>query len=245
MVPDPSLWDEGGGPNPGMEDAKAYGVKEPELAQQVAAFIDALDVGFAYAEWIAEGYNYEEVANPNVDGLPVTTMPSDALVPNTVYVISGTADIPEGDWTNVAIKADKIVLKPLSSLTNAILIADSEITLDGNIDNAVLASRDLIKIGSNQVIGGTACDPNGISVAMYALGEFTIGSTNQISNTQLITGYADKIFNLQSNNTYQGVAMQSMGDIALGSNNTYSGCPPGDSEGPEGEISSLVVRLVD
>ncbi len=245
MVPDPSLWDEGGGPNPGMEDAKAYGVKEPELAQQVAAFIDAVDVGFASAEWIAEGYNYEEVANPNVDGFPVTTMPTDALEPNTVYEISGTADIPEGDWTNVAIKADKIVLKPLSSLTNAILMAANEIALDGNVYDSVLASGNLIKIGSNQVIGGTACDAAGITVVMYAQGEFTIGSTNQISNTQLVTGYAEKIFNLQSNNTYKGVNIESMGDIALGSNNTYSGCPPGDSMGPQGEISGLVVRLVD
>ncbi len=248
MTPLPSGWDEGGGPNPGMEDAKSYGTKVPKLAEQVGDFIDAVDDGFASVNWDAEGFNYEEFANPITGGYSVETLdalPADALEPNTVYEISGTADIPEGDWTNVAIKADKIVLKPLSSLTNAILIADSEITLDGNIDNAVLASRDLIKIGSNQVIGGTACDPNGISVAMYAQGEFTIGSTNQLSNTQLVTGYADKIFNLQSNNTYLGVAIQSMGDIALGSNNTYSGCPPGSTEGPEGEISSIVVRLVD
>ncbi len=245
MVPDSSLWDEGGGPNPGMEDAKSYGTKVPKLAEQVGDFIDAVDNGFASGSWAAEGFNYDEVANPNVDGLPETTMPSDALVPYTIYEISGTATIPEGDWQNVAIKADIITLKPLSSLTNAILMAANEIALDGNVYDSVLASGNLIKIGSNQVIGGTECDAAGITVVMYAQGEFSIGSTNQISNTQLVTGYAEKIFNLQSNNTYKGVNIESMGDIALGSNNTYSGCPPGDSMGPQGEISGLIVRLVD
>ena len=36
-----------------------------------------------------------------------------------------------------------------------------------------------------------------------------------------------------------------MGNINLGSNNSFAGCPPGAGKGPLGNIAGLYVRLVD
>ncbi len=245
MTPDPSGWDEGGGPNPGFDDAKQYGDQDPKLAEGVANFIDAVEAGFPFASWNEPGYDYEEFADPNIGNTPEYTMPSDALAPGTIYDIAGTADIPKGDWQDVAIIADTIKLPSDASLTNAILMAETEIVIDGDVNNAILASRDLMKLGSNITVGGNACDPAGISVAIYSLGKFTIQSNTQVRNTHLITGYDIEEFDLQSNNTYEGVTIQAMGNINLGSNNSFAGCPPGAGKGPLGNIAGLYVRLVD
>ncbi len=245
MTPPPPNWDEQGGSNPGFDDAKVEGNQDPLLAEGVANYIDAVEAGFPFASWKKPGYEYEEFADPNIGNSPETTLPSDALVPYTIYDIAGTADIPKGDWDHVAIKADVIVLPSDASLTNAILMAETEIVIDGNVDNAVLASRDLMKLGSNITVGGAACDPNGISVAIYSQGKFTIQSNSTIKNTHLITGYDVEEFDLQSNNTYEGVTIQALGNVNLGSNNSFSGCPAGSGEGPLGLIKGLYVRLVD
>ncbi len=42
-----------------------------------------------------------------------------------------------------------------------------------------------------------------------------------------------------------GVMIQAMGNVNLGSNNSFSGCPAGSGEGPMGLIDGLYVRLVD
>ncbi len=126
-------------------------------------------------------------------------------------------------------------------------MAETEIDIGSNftIDHAVLASRGLLKLGSDGTLGSVPCDPNGISAAVYSLGKFTIQSNTTVRNAQLITGYDLEEFDLQSNNIYEGVTIQAMGNVNLGSNNSFSGCPPGTGGGPTGNISGLYVRLVD
>ena len=102
-----------------------------------------------------------------------------------------------------------------------------------------------MKLGSNIDVGGVACDPQGISVALYSLGKFTIGSNDTIRNTYLVTGYDVEPLDLQSHNSYTGVTIQSLGNINLGSNNIFAACPAGTGEGPLGTIAGQVVRLVN
>ncbi len=247
MTPPPPNWDEQGGPNPGFDDAKQVGNQdEPLLAEHVGNFIDAVADGFPFASWNAPGFDYEAFVDPVIGNGTQNSLPA-TLEPYTIYDISGTADIPEGDWDHVAIKADIITTTGTTSMNHVILMAETEISIasDFTIDHAVLASRDLLKLGSNGTLGGAACDPNGISVAVYSIGKFTVQSDTTIRNTQLITGYDLEEFDLQSNNTYEGVTIQAMGNVNLGSNNSFSGCPPGTGEGPTGNISGLYVRLVD
>ena len=102
-----------------------------------------------------------------------------------------------------------------------------------------------MKIGSKVRLGGppgTACDP--ISAAVFSLGKFTIQSDTTFRNAQLVSGYALEEFDLQSDNTYEGVAMQSLGDINLGSDNTLVGCSLSDLAGTIGPSSGLTFRLV-
>ena len=247
MTPSKDNWDEQGGPNPGFEKAKRYGNQDPLLAKMVGDFIDAAAAGFKSASWNEDDFNYEEFADPDIlcSGCeePFPEDPKDAQY--KIYDLSGTVDIPKGHWENVAIKADIIKLPSDSSLTNVILMAETEIVIDGDVNNAVLASGGLMKLGSDIEIGGLACDPDGISVAIYSLGKFTIQSNTEVRNTHVITGYDVEEFDLQSNNIYEGVTIQAMGNINLGSNNSFSGCPPGTGKGPFGLIAGLFMRLVD
>ncbi len=158
----------------------------------------------------------------------------------------GDADIPVGDWRDIAIWADTVKLQSDSSLANSILIAKDEIVVDGDVRNSVLASGDLLKFGSNIVIGNPDehC-PDDINVAAYSLGKFTIQSNTTVANTQLVTGYSVDVLDLQSNNQYLGVTIQSNGNINLGSNNLFEGCPTETLEGPLSVEDGLIVRLVD
>ena len=246
MTPPPPNWDEQGGPNPGFDEAKEEGEQDPVLAGQVADFIDAVADGFPFAAWNAPGFDYEAFADPNVSGTTQTSLPA-SLPPGTIYEIAGTADIPEGDWDHVAIKADKITLPSNSSLDHVILMAETEIDIGSNftIDHAVLASRGLLKLGSDGTLGSVPCDPNGISAAVYSLGKFTIQSNTTVRNSQLVTGFDLEEFDLQSDNVYEGVTIQAMGNIDLGSNNNFVGCPNGTGPGPLGNNAGLYVRLVD
>ena len=177
--------------------------------------------------------------------------PNGELVPYTMYEISGKADIPEGDWDHVAIKANDIVLRPGSSLTNAILIADFEIVIDGNVKNVVIASSDLVKLGSDITIGDTIgvgeerCGPT--SVAVYAQGKLNIQSDAFFKNVQLVTqaGLEIDAFDLQSDNVYDNVTIQSMGDIKLGTENEFAGCPNAGPGGGGGGAALGYVRLVE
>lgn len=256
-TPPPPNWDEQGSSNDGFEDAKREGDEDLLLAGIVDQFIDAADVGFdALGDWEEAGFEYETFAKPCTPTCTVeTSMPSGSLTPGTIYDISGTADIPKGHWRDVAIRADIIKLQSDSSLRNAVLMAETEIVVDGDVWNAVLASRNLLKFGSNVCIGhngdgDTPCSGSvpaceGFSVGAYSLGKFTIQSNTEMRNAQLITGYEAEEFDLQSNNTYENVTIQAMGNVNLGSDNSFAGCPQGSEGGPDGGLSGLFVRLVD
>ncbi len=102
-----------------------------------------------------------------------------------------------------------------------------------------------VKFGSNGRLGGaagTACDP--ISAAVFSLGKFTIQSDTTFRNAQLVTGYTLDTFDLQSSNTYEGVTMQAMGDISLGSDNDLLGCSNAGG-GTTGSGGGYYVRLVN
>lgn len=249
----PGAWDEGGGSNLGMEDAKAYGDRDPALAEAAAleGFIGAVEAGYfdntPPGSWGGE-YDYEKFADPNNMIGPVVenSMPA-TLESGKIYDFRGdTADIPKGDFSDIAIIADVIKLQSDSSLTNAILMAKDEIVIDGDVNNVVIASRNLVKLGSNIVVGdpNVVC-PDNITVAIYAQGKFTIQSNTTVANTQLITGYSVDVLDLQSNNNYYGVTIQSNGNINLGSNNFFQGCPTDTLEGPKDLIAGLLVRLVN
>ena len=125
-------------------------------------------------------------------------------------------------------------------------MATDEIVIDGNINNVVIASRDLVKLGSNIVVGDPNVNcPDNVTVAIYAQGKFTIQSNTTVANTQLVTGYSVDVLDLQSNNNYYGVTIQSNGNINLGSNNFFRGCPTDTLEGPKDLIAGLLVRLVN
>ena len=243
-ITSPGFWDEQGGSNEGFEDAKRYGNQEVTMAAQVDEYIDAAEDGFSFASWTAPGFEYEAYANPNIANGPLNSLP-DVLQSYTIYEINGTADIPEGDWDHVAIIADKITTTGTTTLNHVILMANDEIDIasDFVIDHAVIASRGDVKFGSNGRLGGpsgTACDP--ISAAVFSQGKFTIQSDTTVRNAQLITGYELELLDLQSNNTYEGVTMQSMGDINLGSDNVFVGCS--NSGAGETTSSGLYLRMV-
>jgi hypothetical protein len=256
----PGEWDEQGGPNPGMDDAQAYGSRDPALAelQALEGFVSAVEAGFfdntPPGSWGGE-YDYEKFADPDNMIGPVVcaesngcSMPSSGkLVPGTIYDLrNGTADIPQDVHSNVAIIADVITLQSGSTLTNAVLMAKHEVVIDGNIDKVVIASRDLVKLGSDIVVGdpNLVC-PENVTVAIYSQGQFTIQSDVTVANTQLITGNSIDTLDLQSNNNYYGVTIQSNGNINLGSDNFFRGCPTGTLDGPKDLIAGLLVRLVD
>ena len=244
----PGEWDEQGGPNPGMDDAKAYGDRDPELAKEVAGFIGAAEAGFGPGTWTAP-YNYELFADPcdpaamcNTE----TSIPGGGPQTGHAYQVNGTVDLPKGNHTGIAIMADIIKLQSDSSISNSILVAQEEIVIDGDVRNSVIASRDLVKLGSNIVVGNPEVKcPDNINVAIYSEGKFTIQSNATVANTQLITGYSLDVLDLQSNNNYLGVAIQSMGNINLGSDNYFKGCPEDTLEGPSNETTGVVYRLVD
>ena len=241
----PGYWDEQGWDNDGFEEAKREGYQEVTLAEQVDAYIDAAEDGFPFASWSAPGFEYEVYADPNIAHGPQPSLP-DVLQPYTIYEIDGTADVPEGDWDHVAIIADIIKVPSGTTLDHVILMAEDEIDVSSDfvIDHAVLASRGEMKFGSNGRLGGppgTACDP--ISAAVFSLGKFTIQSDTTFRNAQLVTGYTLDTFDLQSDNTYEGVTMQALGDISLGSDNNLVGCSLSGG-GTTGTSSGLYVRLV-
>ncbi len=250
----PGAWDEGGGSNLGMEDAQAYGERYPALAEAATldGFIGAAEAGFfdntPPGSW-GDEYDYEKFADPDNMIGPVVeySMPSTGLESGKIYDLRGdTVDIPKGDFRDIAIIADTIKLQSDSNLTNAILMATDEIVIDGNINNVVIASRDLVKLGSNIVVGDPNVNcPDNVTVAIYAQGKFTIQSNTTVANTQLVTGYSVDVLDLQSNNNYYGVTIQSNGNINLGSNNFFRGCPTDTLEGPKDLIAGLLVRLVN
>ena len=133
--------------------------------------------------------------------------------------------------------------KAVKFLRAAVDETEIDIGSDFYINHAVFASRNLMKFGSSGVLGGTACDPNGITFAAYSLGKFTLQSNNIVSNAQIISGFEFGPLEGQSNNTYRGVTIQAMADILLGSSNVYSSCP--NNNGPTGDIAGMDLRLVD
>jgi len=241
-------WDEQGGSNAGFEYAKQPdGYISPQIASQIGDFIQVIDDGFTTGTWSGqEGFDYS-FADPGIGPSIVGSLP-DPLVSGS-YEVLGTADIPEGDYTGVplAIKADIIKVSSNTTLDHVILMAETEIDIGSgfNITNSVFASNDLLKFGSNGNLGGTDCDPNGVNFAAYSQGKLTIQSNTNFRNAHLITNYDVDVFDLQSNNIYQGVTIQAIGDIFLGSNNQFSGCPQtGDGE-ITGTVAGLYLRLVD
>ena len=167
------------------------------------------------------------------------------------YEVLGTADIPKGDWSNIAIKAKKITVSSDSTLDHVILLAEDEIDIGSNVvvtNSAFLSGfnsgEGLLKFGSDMIVGGP-CDPV-LNFAGYATGKLTVQSDTTFTNVQLATSYFQDVFDLQSDNVYVGVAIQSTGDVNLGSDNQFSGCPDGGGGGPEtGPDAGLYVRLVE
>ena len=127
-------------------------------------------------------------------------------------------------------------------------MADKEITIESDavVDHAVIASWGLMKIGSKVRLGGspgTACDP--ISALVISKGEFTIGTDNTVRNAQLVTTHTAHALNLQSKNTFEGTAIQSLSDINTGSDNEFMGCALAGGGGTSGPGSGLTMRLVN
>ncbi len=242
----PGFWDEQGGPNPGFDEAKRFGNQEPTLAEQVDASIQAAEDGFDSWSWTAPGFDYEAIADLSGfgDSGYRSSLPGN-LLPYSIYKITGDADIPKGAWDHVAIIAESIKVQSQTSLNYVILMAEDKLEIDAEvIDHAVLASWGEMKIGSDVRLGGppgTACDP--ISTMVFSQGKFTIGSHTTVRNVQLVTNHTVDVFDLQSNNTYEGVTMQSSGDILLGSDNIIVGCSFSGG-GAIGPGAGLTLRLV-
>ena len=127
----------------------------------------------------------------------------------------------------------------------------TEIVIDGNVKNVVIASGDLVKLGSDGSIGDTIgveprCGPT--SVAVYAQGKLNIQSDAFFKNVQLVTqaGLEIDALDLQSKNVYDNVTIQSMGDVKLGTDNKFVGCPNAGSGGSGGGgAAGGYVRLVE
>ncbi len=257
-TPDASDFEEQGGPNPGFQDAQVVGTETLELATQTVDFIDAVEAGFPPGApiWSVDGFDFDAFANPNITTTS-TTWPilTEVPVSGTLYDLPGQTVTIKDDGTvhqDFAIRAKKIVVADGAEISHSILLATDEIDVKGlpnatAVTNTVLASRNLLKIGSDAEMGGIACDPSGINVAVYAQGLVDIGSSTKISNTHFVSSYvlSTPAINVQTDSIFKGVTIQALGQIDFGSNNDLTSCPPGTGEGPTGNGLGPVVRLVD
>ncbi len=152
---------------------------------------------------------------------------------------------------NVAIKANVIKVGSGVSLDHVILLAEKEIDIgsDVEITHAVLASglnngEGLLKLGGSDLVVGGPCGPT-VNVAAYSTGKLTLQSNSTYSNVDIATSYSKDELDLQSNNDFVGVAVQSTGRINLGSDNVFSGCPDQGGGGVvTGPAGGSYVRLV-
>ena len=235
MTPDFHNFDEQGGNNPGFYDAQHEGNREPTLAEQAEANYDAAVNGFQTGFWTASGFDYEAIVDlSSFQGYDFERRYGQDVT------IGGNQD-------HIAIIAYKIKVESGARLDHVILVAKDKLEIDAKvIDHAVLASRGDMIIGSDVRLGGapgTACDP--ISTVLITQGKFQIGSKVTVRNAQLITDYTGDVLDLQSNGTYEGVAIQSKGDILMGSDNIIVGCALSSAGGTAGPGSGLTMRLVN
>ena len=244
---------------------------EPQIANSIDYALGYAYDGFSEGDWSDDGvdpingtvfnFHYADSADPDqTPGL----IGIDPFLPNPLpagtYEVLGTADIPEGDYadplTPLAIRAKVINIPSNTTLENAILVAEDSINFGAwvEITNSVLVSGinggdGLLKFGSNMIVGGP-CDPI-LNVGAYATGKLTIQSNTTFTNAELVTSLLNDEFDLQTDNIYRGVTIQSTGDVNLGSNNQFSGCPDEGGGGPvsgpggPGGPGGFYVRLVE
>ena len=217
------------------------------MTEQVDDFIRAAEKGFELGEsWTAPGFDFEAITGLDVPPGSLSELKDYSGSPrNSIYWISGHADIKGGE--NFAFFAKTIKVESHVRLKHVILVAKEKLEIDAeSIDHAVLATRGEMKIGSDVRLGGppgSACDP--ISALVISEGDFTIQSNNTFRNAQLFTSFREK-FNLNTDNTFEGTAIQSRSDIYTGSNNEFMGCAlSGDGGTTTGPGSGLALRLVN
>ncbi len=141
-------------------------------------------------------------------------------------------------------------------MENAILVAEDSISFGSHVEirNTVLISginggTGFLSFGSDMTVGGS-CGPI-LDVGAYATGKLTIQSNTTFTNVEIATSLLNDELDLQTDNIYQGVTIQSLGDVNLGSNNEFAGCPyegkggPLNGPGGPGGTAGFYVRLVN
>ncbi len=150
-------------------------------------------------------------------------------VPGTAYVIDGSVDV---------VGANRI-------LDNIIIIATGSINIGSfyTLTNTVLASDTYVDLQSDGIIGqADFCSTGEGAVVIMAVENVKVGSNTDINGGQIITG---AVADLQSDQiTANGLAIQAVGDVRLGSQLSIVGCPT--AQFPfEGPTAGLDFRLVN